>query len=129
MNDRQTIVSADAPAPIGPYAQAIAAGGFVFCSGQVGMNPADGTLVGDEVGAQTQQAMANLGAVLHAAGLTFGDVVKTTIFLLDMNDFAVVNGIYADAFGEGAVPARSTIAVVGLPRGAKVEIEAIALRA
>jgi 2-iminobutanoate/2-iminopropanoate deaminase len=115
-----------APAPIGPYSQAIARDGFLFCSGQVGLDPATGTLAGDDVAAQARRALDNLAAVLGAAGAGFGDVVKTTIFLTDMSDFATVNPIYGERFAEGAPPARSTIAVAGLPLGAKIEIEVIA---
>ncbi|MDQ2663811.1 MAG: RidA family protein [Candidatus Eremiobacteraeota bacterium] len=121
----EAILSAEAPAPIGPYSQAILAGNELYCSGQVALDPATGELVDGGVSEQTERALRNLGAVLEAAGMSFGDVVKTTIFLIDMNDFVAVNEIYGRFFAE-AKPARSTIAVAGLPRGACVEIDAIA---
>ena len=123
---RQAITIDGAPAPVGPYSQAIAIDGFVFCSGQVGLDPATGQLV-EGIEAQTERVLRNLAAVLDSAGLTFADVVKTTILLTDMNDFATVNGIYARFVGDPP-PARATFAVVGLPRGAAIEIEAIARR-
>jgi 2-iminobutanoate/2-iminopropanoate deaminase len=123
---REIILTEKAPAPIGPYSQAVAAGGFLFCSGQVGFD-ADGKLA-DGLEAQARLVMANVGALLAEAGLNFGDVVKTTIYLVDMNDFAAVNAIYGESFTGGPPPARTTIAVAALPRGARVEIEVIALR-
>ena len=127
MTSRQAVTSSGAPAPIGPYSQAIATDGSVFCSGQVGLDPATGELVeGPE--AQAERALRNLEAVLDAAGVTFADVVKTTIFLIDIGDFAAVNAVYA-RFVADPPPARSTIAVAALPKGALVEIEAIARRA
>ena len=123
---RQAIQTSGAPAAIGAYSQAIAAGDLVFCSGQVGLDPATGELV-DGVEAQAERALKNLTAVLDAAGLGFADVVKTTIFLADVNDFAAVNGVYA-RYMPDPPPARSTVGVGGLPRGARVEIEAIARR-
>jgi 2-iminobutanoate/2-iminopropanoate deaminase len=127
MTSRQAVSSSSAPAAIGPYSQAIVAGGTVYCSGQVGMDPATGELA-DGLEAQAERALRNLSAVLDAAGVTLADVVKTTIFLTDMGDFAAVNAIYATAMPEPP-PARSTVAVAGLPKGARVEIEAIARRA
>jgi 2-iminobutanoate/2-iminopropanoate deaminase len=124
---RSVIATDAAPRAIGPYVQAIRAGGLVFCSGQIALDPATGELVGGgDVAAEARQVMANLGAVLAAAGTSFAEVVKTTIFLADMADFATVNQIYGEAIGR-ELPARSTVAVAGLPRGARVEIEAIAL--
>jgi len=114
-----------APAAIGPYSQAIRAGDFVFCSGQIGLDPDGGTMVEGGVEAQTRQVLDNLGAVLHAAGLDWANVVKTTIFLSDLGDFQRVNAIYANRFGEVA-PARATVEVSRLPKGALVEIDAIA---
>jgi 2-iminobutanoate/2-iminopropanoate deaminase len=114
-----------APAAIGPYSQAIAGGGLLFCSGQLGLDASSGQLV-EGVEAQAKLALANLGGVLAAAGLRYGDVAKTTIFLADMNDFAAVNGVYARFFPDPP-PARSTVAVAALPRGARVEIEATAI--
>jgi 2-iminobutanoate/2-iminopropanoate deaminase len=125
---RETIHTTAAPAAIGPYAQAVAAGPFLFCSGQIGLDPASGKLVEGDAAMQTTQVMANVSAVLAAAGLAFADVVKTTIFLTSMDDFASVNTVYAESFGAGPFPARSTVAVAALPRGAKVEIEVVALR-
>jgi 2-iminobutanoate/2-iminopropanoate deaminase len=127
MTTRQAVTSTGAPAAIGPYSQAIATDGSVFCSGQIGLDPATGELV-DGVEAQAERALRNLEAVLDAAGATLADVVKTTIFLTDMGDFATVNATYA-TFMPDPPPARSTIAVAGLPKGALVEIEAIARRA
>ena len=123
----ERIFADDAPKPIGPYNQAIRSGGFVFCSGQVAIDPAAGKLIVGDVGAQAKLAMENLGRVLHAAGVSFEQVVKTTIFLVDMSDFAAVNPVYGSFFG-AIPPARSTIAVVALPLGARIEIEAIATR-
>jgi len=122
---RTAISTTQAPAAIGPYSQAIRADGYVFCSGQLGLDPATGDFVAGDVGAQAEQALRNLGAVLEAAGLTFGDVVKTTIFLADMADFAAVNDVYG-RFVTDPPPARSTVAVAALPKGGRVEIEATA---
>jgi 2-iminobutanoate/2-iminopropanoate deaminase len=122
---RETILTTAAPAPIGPYTQAVAAGPFIFCSGQIGLDPTTGGLA-EGLENQTRQVMANVAAVLAAAGCTFADVVKTTIFLADMADFGTVNEIYGRVLGESR-PARSTVAVAGLPRGVRVEIEAVAL--
>ena len=123
----QAVRSEQAPAPIGPYSQAVRAGDELFCSGQIALDPQTGELCGDDAAAQAHQALKNLGAVLQAAGMSFGDVVKTTIFLVDMNDFAAVNQAYASYF-EASKPARSTVAVAALPKNARVEIEAIARR-
>lgn len=123
---RRAIHSDQAPAAIGPYAQAVRAGDLLFCSGQIALDPASGQLVGSgDVEAETRQVMANLGAVLTAAGCEFQDVVKTTIFLADLTDFAKVNAIYAERFPREP-PARATVQVAALPRGARVEIELIA---
>jgi 2-iminobutanoate/2-iminopropanoate deaminase len=123
---RHIIATAAAPAAIGPYSQAVRVGSFVFTAGQIGLDPATGQLVADDVEAQTRQVMANLAAVLTAAGSDLNRIVKTTIFLTDMADFPTVNAVYGSFFTE-APPARSTVAVAALPRGARVEIEAIAL--
>ena len=123
---RQAIQTNGAPAALGPYSQGIRSGEFVFCSGQIGLDPATGELA-DGVEAQAERALRNLQSVLDAAGLGFDDVVKTTIFLADVNDFATVNAIYA-RFMADPPPARSTIGVGALPKGALVEIEAIASR-
>lgn len=123
---REVHSTANAPGAIGPYSQSIrAAGRFLFMSGQIPLRP-DGTLVEGDVRAQTLQVMANMNAVLESAGLTFANVVKTTIFLSSMNHFADVNEVYGGAF-PSEPPARSTVAVAGLPRGVDVEIEAIAV--
>ena len=115
-----------APAAVGPYAQGVAAVGLVFCSGQLPIDPASGT-VPDGVEAQTKQSLANLGAVLEAGGASLASVVKTTVFLKDMNQFAAMNAVYATFFPDGP-PARSTVEVARLPRDVLVEVEAIALR-
>ena len=119
------VQSSDAPAPIGPYSQAVRSGRTLYCSGQTALDPATGNLVEGDAATQTEQVMKNLGAVLKAAGCDYGDIVKTTIFLIDMNDFAAVNEVYGKYF-DASKPARSTVAVAALPRGARVEIEAIA---
>jgi 2-iminobutanoate/2-iminopropanoate deaminase len=124
---RHAITTTGAPAAIGPYSQGIVGGDLLFCSGQLGLDPATGELVDGGVEAQTGRALRNLTAVLDAAGLTFGDVLKTTIYLARIEDFATVNGIYA-AFMPDPAPARSTFAVGALPKGGLVEIEAIARR-
>lgn len=123
---RQAISTSDAPAAIGPYSQAIASGDLVFCSGQLGLDPATGELVAG-IEAQAERALRNLSAVLVAAGVGWGDVVKTTIFLADIADFGAVNAIYA-GFMPNPAPARSTFAVGSLPKGGRIEIEAIARR-
>ena len=121
----------DAPKAIGPYSQAqvvrLHGGGrMVFTSGQVGLDPVKGELVGPGVAEQAERAIENLTAVLRGAGLGLDDVVKTTVFLIDMADFEAMNKVYAKRFGE-TLPARSTVAVAGLPKGARVEIEAVAI--
>jgi 2-iminobutanoate/2-iminopropanoate deaminase len=123
----QKIETNAAPAAIGPYSQAIQAGGVLFLSGQIPLDPATGTIVAGGIEAQTRQVLANLRAVLQAAGLDFANLVKTTIFLVDLNDFAVVNGIYGECFAGAVPPARATVQVVALPKGALVEIEGIAV--
>jgi 2-iminobutanoate/2-iminopropanoate deaminase len=122
---RQAISTTSAPAAIGPYSQGIALDDLVFCSGQVGLDPASGVLVEGGVEAQAERALQNLAAVLDASGCTFADVVKTTVFLADIDDFAAVNAVYA-RFMPDPPPARSTFAVGALPKGARIEIEAIA---
>lgn len=123
--EKAVIKTTDAPSAIGPYSQAIRCGGFIFCSGQIALDPAQGRIVEGDVAAQTRQVLNNLNAVLAAAGCTFGDVVKTTIFLKDMNDFQRVNQVYGEFF-VSEPPARSTVEVARLPREVLVEIEAIA---
>jgi 2-iminobutanoate/2-iminopropanoate deaminase len=117
-----------APAPIGPYSQAVESGGFVFCSGQIPLDPVSGQVLTGSVGEQTELVMKNISAVLQAASLDFHNIVKTTIFLTDMGDFPAVNEVYGKYF-KAEAPARSTVAVQGLPRGVKVEIEVLARRA
>ena len=114
-----------APAAIGPYAQATIAGGFLFTAGQIPLDPATGEVVSGDIGPQTQQVLKNLVAVLTEAGVTWSDVVKTTVFLTDMADFPRFNELYANALGD-ARPARSTVQVSALPRGVNVEIELVA---
>jgi 2-iminobutanoate/2-iminopropanoate deaminase len=120
----QRIATEGAPAALGPYSQAIVAGDYVFCSGQLGLDPATGELV-EGIAAQADRALRNLGAVLATAGCSHADIVKTTVFLADIGDFGAMNEVYAGHFGQ-APPARSTYAVKALPKGGLVEIEAIA---
>jgi 2-iminobutanoate/2-iminopropanoate deaminase len=126
---RKVIRTEQAPAPVGPYNQAIAASGqMVFVAGQIALDPQTGAIVGEgDVVRQTEQVMANLEAILKAAGATFADVVKTTVFLADMNDFAAVNGIYARHFDEATAPARACVQVARLPKDVRVEIDCIAV--
>lgn len=124
---KTVVSSADAPAAIGPYSQAIGAGQLLFCSGQLPVVPKTGDLVAQDASAQARQVLENLGAVLKAGGGSYAHVVKTTVFLTDLNDFAAMNSVYSEFFPD-APPARSTIQVAALPKGAKVEIEAIALK-
>jgi 2-iminobutanoate/2-iminopropanoate deaminase len=121
----RTIQTKDAPSAIGPYSQGVVAGGFLFTAGQIALDPATGEVVSGDVAAQATRVLQNLTAVLAAAGATWNDVVKTTVFLQDMNDFARVNEVYSSALGS-ARPARTTVAVAGLPRGVRVEIDAVA---
>ena len=123
---RRAVSTSAAPPAAGPYSQAITTDDLVFCAGQIGRDPASGTMP-EGVEAQTQQVLKNLLAVLDAAGCTFADVVKTTCFLADINDFAAFNGVY-ETFMSDPPPARSTFQVGALPMGARVEIEAIAVR-
>lgn len=121
----QPITTENAPAAIGPYSQAIRFGNMLFCSGQIPLDPLTGEVVAGDISAQTERVMANIAAVLTAAGAGFEDVIKTTVFLVDMADFAAMNGVYARYF-ENHKPARSTVAVKSLPRGVQVEIEVLA---
>lgn len=121
---KKVISTSNAPAAIGPYSQAIETDGYVFTSGQIPINPATGEVEGKTIEEQTEQVMHNIGALLEASGLTFANVVKTTCFLADLNDFAVFNAVYAKYFPNEA-PARSCFAVAGLPKGAKLEVETI----
>jgi 2-iminobutanoate/2-iminopropanoate deaminase len=124
---RSKVSTDSAPAAIGPYSQAIILDGMIYCSGQIGLDPASGQLVEGDVRAQTERAVQNLAAVLEAAGSSLANVVKTTVFLTNMGNFAAMNEVYATFFGDEP-PARSTVAVAELPKGAQVEIEAIAAR-
>ena len=122
----KVISTRNAPAAIGPYSQALDLGGMVFVSGQIPVDPATGAMP-EDVQDQARQSLANLKAILAEAGLTMADVVKTVVFLADLDDFAAVNGVYAQAFAQ-PFPARSCVQVAGIPKGAKVEIECIAVR-
>jgi len=124
---RKIIHTDQAPAAIGPYSQAVVAGGFVHCSGQIALDPGTGKLVAEDVRAQAEQVMANLGAVLAAAGSGFERVVKCNVYLARMSDFAVVNEVYGQHFPEGSAPARATVAVATLPLNALVEVDCLAL--
>jgi len=122
---KQAVSSPEAPKAIGPYSQAVRAGQLLFVSGQVPLDPSTGQLVEGDIAAQTRRVFANLAAVLKAGGRTFADVVRTTVFLADMNDFAVVNEVYGSYFSE-PYPARATVQVARLPKDARVEIDVIA---
>lgn len=124
--EKKIIITENAPAPIGPYSQAVQAGNMLFVSGQIPMNRHDGTIVTDGIKAETKQVMENLNAILQAAGSSFAKVVKSSIFLTDMAQFAEMNEVYETYFGDDA-PARETIQVVGLPKGVNVEISVIAI--
>jgi 2-iminobutanoate/2-iminopropanoate deaminase len=119
------VATPNAPRAIGPYSQATRAGGLLFTAGQVGFDPATGELVDGGIAEQTERVLLNVRAILQASGLDMANVIKTTVFLVDMADFAAMNEVYARAFGDHR-PARSTVAVAALPRGARVEIDAIA---
>jgi 2-iminobutanoate/2-iminopropanoate deaminase len=119
------VATPNAPRAIGPYSQATRAGGLLFTAGQVGFDPSTGELVDGGIAEQTEQVLLNIRAILQAGGLDMANVIKTTVFLVDMAEFAAMNTVYARAFGDHR-PARSTVAVAALPRGARVEIEAIA---
>ncbi len=123
---KQFIETSEAPAPIGPYSQAVGAGGFLFLSGQIPIDPATGEVTGDDIAAQTEQVLTNLVAVLSQVGACADDVVKTTVYLDDMSLFARMNEVYDRYFGKSR-PARATVAVASLPRGVLVEIDAIAV--
>lgn len=131
MGTHLTPIQTDAaPAPVGPYNQAVLAGGVLYCSGQIALDPSSGLLVGGgDVEAETRQVLANLQAVLAAAGASPGRVVRTTVFLTNLEDFGRVNALYAEVFGQGVSPARACVQVAALPKGAKVEIDAVAVMA
>jgi len=123
----RAITTTSAPAPVGPYNQAVLAGGWLYCSGQIPLDPATGEMVGDgDVAAETRQVLSNLLAVLSEAGAKATDVVRTTVFLADLGDFQTVNGIYAEVFGDGVSPARACVQVAALPKGSRVEIDCVA---
>jgi 2-iminobutanoate/2-iminopropanoate deaminase len=120
--------TAAAPAPVGPYNQAVKAGGLLFCSGQIALDPETGAMVGDgDVEAETRQVLKNLQAVLAEAGCSAAQVVRTTVFLADLGDFARVNALYAEVFGQGVAPARACVQAAALPKDARVEIDCIAV--
>ena len=123
---KEIISTENAPGAIGPYSQAVRAGNMVFCSGQIPIDPATGDFVSEDVAEQTEQVLKNLSAVLEAAGTSLNNVVKTTVFLADMNDFVAMNEVYAKYFSENK-PARATVQAARLPRDARVEIECIAV--
>ena len=123
----RTAVQTDAaPAAIGPYSQAVRAGNLLFVSGQVALDPANGQIIEGDIAAQAHRILQNIGGILSAAGLTFDHIVRTTVFLADLNDFAAMNEVY-DAYFRSPAPARSTVQVARLPRDARLEIDAIAL--
>jgi len=124
---KSIIETPNAPAPVGPYSQAVGIGDMLFCSGQIAINPETNEVLKGDIEAQTRQVIKNIDAVLTEAGFAWYNVVKTTIFMTDLNDFAKVNAIYAEVFSE-TPPARSTVQVSGLPKGVNVEIEVIACR-
>ena len=123
---KETISTENAPGAIGPYSQAVKAGNFIFCSGQIPLDPKTGEFVSEEIAEQTRQVLKNLSAVLEAAETSLNNVVKTTVFLADMNDFSAMNEVYAEFFSENK-PARATVQAARLPRDARVEIECIAV--
>jgi 2-iminobutanoate/2-iminopropanoate deaminase len=127
---QQAIRTEAAPAPVGPYNQAVAAAGLLWCSGQIALDPESGSLVGEgDVEAETRQVLRNLVAVLAAAGVGPAQVLRTTVYLTDLADFSLVNGLYDEVFGAGIAPARACVQVAALPKGARVEIDAVALLA
>src|SRR5437879_5397325 len=123
---KKIISTSEAPGAIGPYSQAVRSGRFLFCSGQIPLDPKSGQIVAGDIAAQTRRVLDNITAVLKAEGLSFQNIAKTTVFLIDLADFQTVNEIYASYFKQ-APPARSTVQVAALPKGARVEIEAIAV--
>ena len=123
----RAIITPSAPTPVGPYNQAVLAGGWLYCSGQIPIDPVSGAMVGDgDVEAETRQVLRNLTAVLNAAGASASQVVRSTVYLADLGDFQAVNAIYAEMFGAGVSPARACVEVAALPKGSKVEIDCIA---
>jgi 2-iminobutanoate/2-iminopropanoate deaminase len=124
---KKIIFTEKAPAPIGPYNQAVLKGNTLYTSGQIAINPATGELVTENISAETTQVMENMKAVLEASGMTFENVVKTSIFIMNMNDFGVINTVYGSYFDEKTAPARETVQVAGLPKNVNVEISMIAV--
>ena len=127
MSTKRIIITDKAPAPIGPYNQAVLVGSTLYTSGQIALNPATMELVLDDIEIETKQVMENLKAVLEAADMTFDNVVKTTIFIMSMGDFSRINSVYATYFNEATAPARETVQVAGLPKGVNLEISMIAV--
>ena len=128
MPELHAVNTAAAPAPVGPYNQAVRAGNLLFCSGQIALDPETGAMVGEgDVEAETRQVLKNLQAVLAEAGCSSAQVVRTTVFLADLGDFARVNALYAEVFGQGVAPARACVQAAALPKGARVEIDCIAV--
>jgi 2-iminobutanoate/2-iminopropanoate deaminase len=125
MPDRTTVSTESAPAAIGPYSQGMRVGDLLFCSGQIPLEPSTGELVKEDVEGQARRCLQNLEAICEAAGASLANAVRCTVYLGDMNDFARVNEVYAEFFGDGDPPARVAVAVAGLPKGADVEIDAI----
>ncbi|WP_291129494.1 RidA family protein [Flavobacterium sp. UBA7682] len=128
MSDKKIIFTDKAPAPIGPYNQAVLVGNTLYTSGQIALNPTTMELVLDDIETETKQVMENMKAVLDAADMTFDHVVKTTIFIMDMGDFARINSVYGSYFNEATAPARETVQVAGLPKGVNVEISMTAIK-
>lgn len=128
MSEKKIIYTDKAPAPIGPYNQAVLVGNTLFTSGQIALNPSTMELVLDDIETETKQVMENMKAVLEAADMTFDNVVKTTIFIMDMGDFARINSVYGSYFDESTAPARETVQVAGLPKGVNVEISMTAIK-
>jgi 2-iminobutanoate/2-iminopropanoate deaminase len=128
MNERKIIFTDKAPAPIGPYNQAVLIGKTLYTSGQIALNPATMELVIDTIEIETKQVMENMKAVLEAAEMNFDNVVKTTIFIMNMGDFARINSVYSAYFDEATAPARETVQVAGLPKGVNIEISMIAVK-
>ncbi|MFE3847718.1 RidA family protein [Flavobacterium sp. LB3P45] len=124
---KKIIFTENAPAPIGPYNQAVLKGNTLYTSGQIAINPATGELITNTIESETEQVMQNMKAVLEAAGMTFENVVKTTIFIMDMNDFGKINTVYGSYFNEKTAPARETVQVACLPKNVNVEISMIAI--
>jgi 2-iminobutanoate/2-iminopropanoate deaminase len=125
---KKIIFTDKAPAPIGPYNQAVLIGNTLYTSGQIAINPNTGELVLDDIETETKQVMENMKAVLEAAAMAFENVIKVTIYIMDMNDFARINGVYGSYFDENSAPARETVQVAGLPKGVNVEISMVAVK-